>query len=228
MRSCRQTPVYAASSIVGSAPLGPWDWQIMSEGSNRRSIWTVPNAVSMARLLGIPVLLWAAHEQRRGLFLWLMVALLVSDWLDGKLAAWLDQRTVLGARLDGAADALVYAALALSFWWLEAEVVRHYFVWLLLATASWVCSAGVALSRFGRLPNYHTLAYKLCWSAIGGTGLAILLAESAFVLPWAMGLVILANGEAIAIGLVLPAWQADVAGLPRALRRREESRREES
>jgi len=53
-------------------------------------VLTVPNAISVARLLGVPVFLWLVLGPKAD---WWAVGLLIvaglSDWLDGKLArAW--------------------------------------------------------------------------------------------------------------------------------------------
>jgi cardiolipin synthase len=70
-------------------------------------IWTLPNALSLLRLLGVPVFLWLLlGPEADG---WAVAILMVSgftDWLDGKLARWLDQGSKLGALLDPAADRL--------------------------------------------------------------------------------------------------------------------------
>jgi cardiolipin synthase len=94
-------------------------------------VWTVPNALSVLRLLGVPVFLWLLlGPEEDG---WALVILMVSgftDWLDGKLARWLDQGSKLGALLDPAADRLyivcTLVALALR------EVVPVWVVALLL------------------------------------------------------------------------------------------------
>jgi cardiolipin synthase len=70
-------------------------------------VWTLPNALSVLRLLGVPLFLWLLlGPEEDG---WALVVLMVSgftDWLDGKLARWLDQSSRLGALLDPAADRL--------------------------------------------------------------------------------------------------------------------------
>ena len=89
-------------------------------------ILTVPNALSLLRLLGVPLFLWLAlgpHADG-----WAVVVLAVgsiTDWLDGKLARLLHQTSRLGQLLDPAADRLYIVAtvLALSLrdimpWWL--------------------------------------------------------------------------------------------------------------
>lgn len=196
----------------------------MSTGGGRAGFWTVPNAISVLRILGAVPLLWAAHDGHRQLFLGILVLILLSDWIDGTLANVLDQRTEVGARLDSAADAVMYAAVALSFWWMEGEVVREWIGWFLGVLGTWVLSAVVAFARFGRMPSYHTRAAKVSWLAAGIVAVGWLLAGLTWPIPWALGLVILTNLEAAVIGLVLPAWRADVPTLASALRIRDRAR----
>jgi CDP-diacylglycerol--glycerol-3-phosphate 3-phosphatidyltransferase len=99
------------SAAVPVPPAGP----VPTPGSARVSgrdalsdrIWTLPNALSLLRLLGVPVFLWLLlGPEEDG---WAVAILMVSgftDWLDGKLARWLDQSSKLGALLDPAADRL--------------------------------------------------------------------------------------------------------------------------
>lgn len=196
----------------------------MSTRGGRAGFWTVPNAISVLRILGAVPLLWAAHEGHRQLFLGILVLILLSDWIDGTLANVLDQRTEVGARLDSAADAVMYAAVALSFWWMEGEVVRERMGWFLGVLGTWVLSAVVAFARFGRMPSYHTRAAKVSWLAAGTVAVGWLLIGLTWPIPWALGLVILTNLEAAVIGLVLPAWRADVPTLANALRIRDRAR----
>jgi len=90
---------------------------------------TIPNAISVARLAGVPVFLWLVLGPRSQAGDWWAVALLIaaglSDWLDGKIARALHQQSRLGQVLDPAADRLyivaTVAALAIRGiipWWL--------------------------------------------------------------------------------------------------------------
>ncbi|WP_198597893.1 CDP-alcohol phosphatidyltransferase family protein [Blastococcus atacamensis] len=99
-------------------------------------IWTLPNALSVLRLLGVPLFLWLLlGPEQDG---WAIAVLMVSgftDWADGKLARWLDQGSRLGALLDPAADRLyivsTLVALALRGIvpvWLVAALVGREFV----------------------------------------------------------------------------------------------------
>jgi cardiolipin synthase (CMP-forming) len=74
---------------------------------------TVPNALSLLRLAGVPLFLWLLlGPEEDG---WALVVLMVggfTDWLDGKLARLLGQHSRFGAMLDPAVDRLyIFAAL---------------------------------------------------------------------------------------------------------------------
>jgi len=92
-------------------------------------VLTIPNALSAARLVGVPVFLWLVLGLRSQTGDWWAVGLLIaaaaSDWLDGKIARALNQQSRLGQVLDPAADRLyivaTIAALAIRAiipWWL--------------------------------------------------------------------------------------------------------------
>lgn len=188
--------------------------------TSEERVWTVPNVVTGLRLLGVAPLAWLAWRGERTLFLGLLVLMLFSDWLDGKLALALDQRTELGPRLDSVSDALMYAGLGLSFWWLEPAVISAEMGWLAAAVGTWVLSAVVALARFGRLPSYHTRAAKIGWLVVGGAALYAIWSGDGRGVPWALGWVVLTNLEAVAIGLLLPGWRSDVPTFAHAIRAR--------
>jgi cardiolipin synthase len=99
-------------------------------GGGRRDgdgrIVTVPNAISVARLAGVPVFLWLVLGPKAdGWAVGLLIAAGLSDWLDGKIARAWHQQSRVGQVLDPAADRLYIAAtlagLALRGiipWWL--------------------------------------------------------------------------------------------------------------
>lgn len=83
----------------------------------RRSdrVWTIPNLLSMLRLLGVPAFLWLVLvPEADGWALALLMVSGVSDWLDGFLARKLDQRSELGALLDPIADRLYILAVVVG------------------------------------------------------------------------------------------------------------------
>jgi cardiolipin synthase (CMP-forming) len=104
-------------------------------------ILTIPNLLSFARLLGVPVFLWLVLGPQADVAAFvLLVVAGVSDWVDGALARALNQRSELGVLLDPLADRLYIAATLLGLalrsiipWWLVAVLVaRELFLLTLL------------------------------------------------------------------------------------------------
>ena len=74
-------------------------------------MWTIPNIISFARLLGIPLIIYfgVIDINDKAAFAIFAVAS-ITDWLDGFLARRLNQFSDLGALLDPIADRLYIAA----------------------------------------------------------------------------------------------------------------------
>lgn len=98
-------------------------------GDPQERVVTIPNAISLARLAGIPVFLWLVLGLRSQAGDWWAVGLLIasaaSDWLDGKIARALSQESRLGRLLDPAADRMYIVATLVALairaiipWWL--------------------------------------------------------------------------------------------------------------
>jgi cardiolipin synthase (CMP-forming) len=110
-----------------------------AEPDPQARIMTIPNAISVARLAGVPVFLWLVLGPRtRAGDSWaviLLVAAGVSDWLDGKIARALHQQSRLGQLLDPAADRLyivstlvALAVRAIIPWWLVGLLIARELV----------------------------------------------------------------------------------------------------
>lgn len=96
---------------------------------NADRVLTIPNGISAARLLGVPVFLWLVLGPRTATAdAWavgILIASAASDWLDGKIARAWHQESRLGQVLDPAADRLYIAATLVALavrgiipWWL--------------------------------------------------------------------------------------------------------------
>jgi cardiolipin synthase len=94
-------------------------------------VLTVPNALSLLRLAGVPLFLWLLLGPQKDLLAVLLLAVSgATDWLDGKLARWLDQSSKLGAVLDPVVDRLYTLATLAAFglrdivpWWVVGVLV---------------------------------------------------------------------------------------------------------
>jgi cardiolipin synthase len=101
---------------------------------------TIPNALSVLRLLGVPLFLWLLLGPHADVAALIVLALAgFTDWLDGVLARALNQTSRFGALLDPAADRLYILTTLIGLvlrhiipWWLAAAIVIRDLV--LLAT----------------------------------------------------------------------------------------------
>jgi CDP-diacylglycerol--glycerol-3-phosphate 3-phosphatidyltransferase len=179
---------------------------------------TVPNALTVARMAGSGVLLWLAHAGHPSSFIALYAVLLFTDWIDGKIAIWLHQRSVLGARMDSVADAVLYTCLVIGISWLKPEFIESDTPLIWTMVGSYALSLLTGLVRFRRLPAYHTRAAKTCWLLVSIGAIALLLDGPWWPARVALVAVIITNLEATAISLVLPRWQMDVTSIWHAVR----------
>lgn len=90
----------------------------------------LPNLLTAARLLMVPVTVWMLFEDRMTAAFWLFVAAGATDAIDGTLARLLNARSIVGAYLDPLADKAllvsIYVALGITDHmqpWLVATVV---------------------------------------------------------------------------------------------------------
>lgn len=96
-------------------------------------IVTVPNALSLLRLLLIPVFVWLLLVQKAdGWALAILFFSGFSDWADGKLARLLNQYSRVGELLDPAADRLYIVIIPICFgireflpWWIIGIIIAR-------------------------------------------------------------------------------------------------------
>ena len=171
-------------------------------------VLTIPNAISAARLAGVPVFLWLVLGPRTATADYWAVALLIaaglSDWLDGKIARALNQGSRLGEVLDPLADRLYIAATIVALavrgiipWWLVAILALRELV------------VGVALFVLKRRAGFGTLHVSL----VGKTATLCLLYAFPLLLigdhPGWLGTLARVIGWAFAIwGTMLYWWAA--------------------
>ena len=144
-------------------------------GSARSRVLTVPNLISLARLLCVPVflwMLWEPHPARRGAAI-LLAVLGATDWVDGWIARHFDQGSELGKILDPTADRvlLVAAAVALLHEGLATGV--EVILWIVLAREVLIAIATVVRAVMG------ARRIEVVWAGKAGT-LALMIALPMF------------------------------------------------
>lgn len=150
----------------------------------------IPNAVSVLRLLLIPVFLWLVLNDETAWAGALLGVIGATDWIDGYLARRLDQVTEVGKMLDPFADRLAVAiAVILGLttgvlpWWFAWAIIIREIVIAVGAVYGW--SRGVRrldvrwLGKLATLLLYfsitafyiaHGLDLKWLWWAALATG----------------------------------------------------------
>ncbi|OGR40346.1 MAG: CDP-diacylglycerol--glycerol-3-phosphate 3-phosphatidyltransferase [Desulfovibrionales bacterium GWA2_65_9] len=104
----------------------------MTAASLRENNWTIPNLLTVSRILLTPGIVMAFADRRFDVA-WVLFAVAgLTDALDGSLARILKQRSSFGAMLDPLADKILldtsYICLALQDWiptWLAVLVVSR-------------------------------------------------------------------------------------------------------
>ena len=115
------------------------------EASDR--VLTIPNALSLARIAVLPLVLLDLLEGRFGRALVLLLLIGASDWFDGYLARVLDQRTLLGAVLDPIGDRVVFVVVGVGL--VLADLLPLWVLVVLLARELAVLVVGLVLLLAG-------------------------------------------------------------------------------
>jgi cardiolipin synthase len=114
-------------------------------------VLTVPNAISFARLLGVPLFLYLLLVARADVAAVVVLAIGgTSDWVDGYVARRLRQVSRLGELLDPLADRLYILATLLGF--TARGVVPWAFTAALLAREAVLLVCLAVLRRYGYGP----------------------------------------------------------------------------
>jgi cardiolipin synthase len=180
-----------------------------------RSWWRwLPNAISSARLLATPILLFAACAKHASVFKWLLLGCLLSDILDGLIARVFNLRSRLGAFLDSTADMIVFLIGVLGLYIFQAKVLAEHWMPLAFVVALYVIEVAGSLWRYGRISSFHTILVRIAAYAQGIFVMSLFLwGYAAWVLYTMTVLSALAYIEEIVLLFVLPEWRADVGGI---------------
>jgi hypothetical protein len=170
--------------------------------------------MSALRLLAVPWVVRLARSGARGRCCAAMATLVGIDLADGILARRIGDPVALRRqrRMDGAADLAFAVAVPPCVYWVRPELLRQERVPITLVAAAQAASLVACYTRFGRLPRYHTAAYK--WSSgTMGVALAARVAGGRLAIAFrpAVAMLVLAHLEALAITLLLDAYRQPVA-----------------
>jgi len=149
-------------------------------------VWTVPNALSMLRLVGVPIFLWLILSRHDD---WAVVVLSisgVSDYLDGKIARAYNLVSNVGQLLDPLADRLYILSTLLGLAW------RGVIPWWLVGVLVGREVFGTGLLTVVRHYGYRALPVHFIGKA------------ATFDLLWAFPVILLAQGDSNLATIALP------------------------
>ncbi len=174
---------------------------------------TIPNLISILRLITIPLLVYTAWKNKADAFLILFCCLLLMALADGFLARRLKQVTELGAELDSWGGFATYLTVPLCAWLLWPELVRHEASFIIAVVGFYFVPATLGLWKYNHLTSYHTWSSKVSSICLGGTALVLFFDGPAWPFRIATLLLILSGIEEIFMTAILPQWQANVPSL---------------
>ncbi len=112
-------------------------------------VLTLPNVLSVLRLLGVPVFLWAILDERDGLALAVLMASGITDYLDGRIARQYGMVSRVGQLLDPVADRLYILTTLLGLAW--REIIPWWLVGILFAREVFMAVVLLVAKRHGWL-----------------------------------------------------------------------------
>jgi CDP-diacylglycerol--glycerol-3-phosphate 3-phosphatidyltransferase len=185
-----------------------------STGSpSQRRLRHLPDAISLARLGAVPVLLWLAVIGREEIFTGLLLLALASDLVDGWLARRLGVVSARGALLDSMGDMALTVAILWGIWWLHAEVFKldGWIIYSLLI--AWLLAHTASLLRYGRLASYHTWLIRIGIAAFNFFAVILfLLGYHPWLLYFSAALSLLGVVEHFMLLWRLPEWTPNIPG----------------
>ncbi|BEI86350.1 hypothetical protein CcaverHIS002_0606370 [Cutaneotrichosporon cavernicola] len=102
---------YLSSSAARRAPLPSEKPEKEEPTELHESPYTLPNALTVARIAACPFLAWAIVKGDFEIATGILVASGLTDWLDGYLARKWNQKTVIGSIIDPMADKMLVTTL---------------------------------------------------------------------------------------------------------------------
>jgi CDP-diacylglycerol--glycerol-3-phosphate 3-phosphatidyltransferase len=180
----------------------------------KENIYTIPNLLSIYRLLIFPYIAYLVYTRDARLFAVFLCISLVTDILDGLIARMFRLTTQLGARLDSIADLgtyflAVYGIIVFRWENIESSLWLAYIFFFVF-----ILGYVIAVIKFGRIQSLHLYSAKAAGYL---QGIFFFTLFTIGYYPWIFYIAvtwgILALTEEIIILLMLKNLASDVKGL---------------
>ena len=169
----------------------------------------IPNLITLARLLSVPILVWAIVDGQMMLAFLLFIAAGVSDALDCFIAKRFGAETELGRFLDPLADKALLVGIYLALWsqqhlpnwlvlvvvWRDLLIVGGALLYQLLTHN--LKMEPLLISKLNTLMQILLAAFVLGMSALGMENALVFM-----ILIWAVALTTVESGTTYVVGWV--------------------------
>ena len=177
----------------------------------RSEFFTLPNAITGVRALGIPIFLYTYLVLNNvALSLIVLVVGAVSDYFDGKVARLLNQETALGAALDPAIDRAYILATILALlikekipWWLVLVLIgRDLWLAALLLIRRALKQGVFEVTFLGKAATFNLLYAFPFFLVAGDSGLSSIFTIAGWTFAiWGVGLYLITGAQYTYIAL---------------------------
>lgn len=157
---------------------------------------TIPNLITIARLLLVPLIIWLIIDDQAFLAFWVLVVAGLSDAVDGFLARQFNLRSDLGTLLDPLADKALLVSMYVTLSYVDALPI---WITILVVSRDVFIIGGVVLSWMLGEP----MSLKPHWSSKVNTVLQIVLAAVVLGdLAFPVDLLVVRAGAVYLVGLM--------------------------
>lgn len=178
-----------------------------------RGVWTVPNLITVSRLVAVAAMVGAAVAGQRSLVLALLGYALMTDAIDGALARALRQSTTFGAQLDSAADCALYLTIPLIALSLFPVVRSRLAAPVIVVTLAYLIPIAYGALKYHRLTSYHTFGARASGVLLSISFVIVLATGIRWPFMLATGVLVLSAVEEMVITSILPMWKANVPSI---------------
>jgi CDP-diacylglycerol--glycerol-3-phosphate 3-phosphatidyltransferase len=181
---------------------------------NKDKFLTIPNIITLYRLLAFPVILYFIVTEKERLFAIFLIINLFTDIIDGYIARRFKMETEIGARLDSFADNLTYVLAFAGCFVFKLEDLRPHLTGMVIFISFLVLTVVISLLKFRKFPSFHLYTTKI-GGYIEGAFIVILFTFGFFaplfylMIFWG----IIGAIEHIAIQIIIPEMRSNVKGL---------------
>ena len=121
----------------------------------------IPNALSLYRLISVPILFYVAYLGKENLFFYWFLINISTDALDGFIARKFNMQTKLGAKLDSLADFAMYLLAMFAMIFLKYDELKPVIIPFYLIIFYYLSIDIFSLIKFKEISSLHLYLSKL-------------------------------------------------------------------